>query len=231
MEVNDSLVTLITQELLKRLQKGELEKGEKPPLVLIGGSGALSPGALASLESRYAILRCDTRDVDYPDNASVLVTAMSIQALTRLSEGDDGCTPEGCGLLWAILRGKNPVVLEEGIAWRKLSAVMPRTLAEKYRSHEQVLAGYGVKIVKDADIAAALSGKGSPPPLPALASPPAGAEVKHPGKRVISEKELIQACPESKGNGQTFAVGPKDILTPLAIDYVKRMHINICRSS
>ncbi|MDR2049752.1 MAG: hypothetical protein LBP69_09895 [Treponema sp.] len=240
MEINDSLVTMITQELLKRLQRGEsltngTEKNEKPPLVLIGGSSALSPAALTALESRFAVIPHDRAEAEFPEDAAVLVTRMSIQALTRVSEGDGGCTPEGYGLLRAILRGKTAVILEEGMAWRAFSATMPKALLEKYCGHERALAAYGVKIVKDADIAAVFSGGACPscPSRPVSAAPsvPAGPENKPAGKRVISERELMLACPESGGYGQIFAIGPRDILTPLAADYVTRMRIVVSRPS
>lgn len=240
MEINDSLVTMITQELLKRLREGGsltngTEKKEKPPLILIGGSSALNPAALAALESRFSIIAHDSLNAEFPEDASVLVTKMSIQALTRVSEGDEGCTPEGYGLLWAILRGKTAVILEEGIAWRAFGGTMPKTLLEKYYGHERVLGSYGIRIVKDANIAAVFSGEAcpscSPRPVSAGSSVPAGPEIKPAGKRVISERELMLACPESNGYGQTFAIGPKDILTPLAADYVTRMRIVVSRSS
>jgi ethanolamine utilization protein len=238
MEINDSLVTMITQELLKRLQRGEsltdgTEKKEKPPLILIGGSSALSPAALAALESRFVIVAHDSLDAEFPEDASVLVTKMSIQALTRVSEGDEGCTPEGYGLLWAVLRGKKAVILEEGIAWRAFSGTMPRALLEKYCAHERVLGSYGIKIVKDADIAAVFSGGACPSSCPSqpVCTAPAAPGIKPAGKRVISERELMLACPESSGYGQIFAIGPKDILTPLAADYVTRMRIVVSRSS
>jgi hypothetical protein len=240
MEINDSLVTMITQELLKRLQAGSslakgIEKEEKSPLVLIGGSSALSPAVLAALESRFAIIPHDSPDAGFPEDALVLVTKMSVQALVRVAEGDEGCTPEGYGLLWAVFRGKNPVVLEEGMAWRAFGGTMPKALLEKYRGHERALAAYGIRIVKEAGIAAALSGEASPPcpaqPVLEAAPVPAGPETRPPGKRVFSERELMLACPEANGHGQTFAIGPKDILTPLAADYATRMRIVISRSS
>jgi hypothetical protein len=239
MEIDDSLVTMITRELLKRLQKGESLTGgaageQKPPLVVIGGVSALSPSTLAALENRFVIIPHDSLDANFPEDASILATAMSIQALTRVSEGDEGCTPEGYGLLWAVLRGKTAVVLEEGLAWRAFSGTMPKALLEKYCGHERTLASYGIRIVKDADIASAFSGKACPPcaPQPAFAAPPhpAGPETKTSGKRVISERELMLACPESNGYGQIFATGPKDILTPLAADYATRMRITVSRS-
>jgi hypothetical protein len=240
MEIDDRLVTMITRELLKRLQKGEPLMGgaeeEKPPMVVIGGVSALSPGALAALEGRFTLIPHDSLDAHFPENASVLVTGMSIQALTRVSEGDEGCTPEGYGLLWAVLRGKRALILEEGMVWRSFCGTMPKALLEKYYSHERVLASYGIKIVKDADIAALFSGKACPPsslpqPVPVVSCAPVVPKIKQPGKRVISERELILACPESNGYEQSFAVGPKDILTPLAIDYATRMRIILYKSS
>lgn len=240
MEIDDTLVSLITQELLKRLEQGNLsvslEEQEKTPLILIGGTAPLSADALASLKHRFHILGHDTlEETHLPDNAPVLATTLSIQALTQVSAGDPGSTPEGYGLLWAILRGKTPFVLEEGIEWRRFGTTMPRSLYEKYTGYEKIIAGYGIKIIKEKDVVSSLLGKSRLPspekPLPVASpvSPPVMG--RPPGKRVITETELMRLCPLSKGKGQTLVIGSGDILTPLALDYVTTMQISVCKST
>jgi hypothetical protein len=236
MELDDTLVTLITNELLKRLHNESfLDKVggvpvspavKKPPLVLIGGITGLQPGTVSALESRYDIRYQDGLE-GVPDDALVLVTSMSIRALVRLAQGDDGDTPEGAGLLWALLRGKQPVIREEGMIWRTFSARIPPALADTYRGYERKLGGYGVQIVNEAGIPAALGGV-VPPSVPVQTAPAPAERVKKPGKRVITEMDLIRECPPAKGKGQSFEMGPGDILTPLARDYVSAMHIDIC---
>jgi hypothetical protein len=235
MELDDTLVTLITNELLKRLHNESfLDKVgavpvspvvKKPPLVLIGGITGLQPGTVSALESRYDI-RCQDGLEGVSEDALVLVTSMSIRALVRLAQGDDGDTPEGAGLLWALLRGKRPVIREEGMIWRTFSPRIPPALADTYQGYERKLGCYGVQIVNEAGIPGALGE--TVVPVPVQTAPASAERVKKPGKRVITEMDLMRACPPVRGNGQSFELGPGDILTPLARDYVTSMHIDIC---
>jgi hypothetical protein len=70
MEIDDRLVSLITQELLKRLEGGNILVSpggkEKVPLVLIGDVSCLSAATLASLEDRFHILAYNT--LEEPDS-------------------------------------------------------------------------------------------------------------------------------------------------------------------
>jgi ethanolamine utilization protein len=224
MEINDALVTTITRELIKRLGPkigvqgsplGEVPK--KCPLVI---SGEPSAAILESLERDYDIIRHSGSEAVFPDNAKVLIARLGIQALVRLSEGDAGCTCEGAALLWALLRGKKPIVVEEGIQWREYKNVMCSALAAKYVSHERNLASYGALFVREAELskvlACAESGLGVS----------AGKQGKGQRKRVISEAELRRLCPTAAG---TLTIGFKDILTPLAEDYIAKMRITVNR--
>jgi ethanolamine utilization protein len=239
MQIDDKVVSFITKELLKRLGQdffsSDPGEAEKVPLVIIGGSSSLGAAALSAAENRYSITAQETLEPDFADNVLILVTKLSIQALVRVAEGDPGCTPEGHGLLWAILRGKKAFVLEEGIEWRRFSTQMPRALHEKYAACEQKLASYGVKIIREADIGAVLStGSSGKAALSAPLPPVQGASSisVNPGtKRVITELELSQLCPVSKGKGQTLLVGSADIITPLARDYITAMSITVSKST
>ena len=233
MEIDDKLVSLITKELLRRLEKGTLSSpedsgsGEKIPLAFIGGSA----GAQAGLESRYWIISPDDPG-SFPEKAEVVICTLGIQALVRIAEGDEGCTPEGRALLWALLRGKSPLILQEGIEWRGFAASMSKALYEKYSACEQKLLSYGARIVKEADLSAVLAGApvlvhaGVP-----VSPPPSVVLPKSGGKRVITETELNKICPVSKGKGQSLVIGKADILTPLAQDYITAMHITVSRLS
>jgi ethanolamine utilization protein len=226
MQIDDKVVSYITRELLKRLGQ---DLSEKVPLAVIGGS--LSTTALAAVESRYAVSTQDSLDPDFSGNTVVLVTKLSIQALVRVAEGDPGCTAEGHALLWAILRGKKAYVLEEGIEWRSFSTQMPGALHAQYTACEQKLAGYGVKIIREADIGTALSGKAAPQVSPHPVQSVPSVAVNKGTKQVITELELSRLCPASKGKGQTLVIGSADILTPLARDYITAMSITVTKST
>jgi hypothetical protein len=240
MEINDALVTAITRELLKRLG-GEAcaSLAEKKPLVLAGGTGNLRADTLASLEAGHALTHHNSLDAVFPDSAEVVVTKLSIQALVRIAEGDAGCTPEGAALLWALLRGKKPVILEEGVEWRAHKDTMSPALAARYNACERVLASYGAVFTPESGLSGLCAGCCADAPKPAAASQPQvfGAPSNAPRvttgtgqkKRVISEIDLIKLCPASAGAGQIVEIGPRDILTPLAEDYVSKMRITVNR--
>jgi len=61
-------------------------------------------------------------------------------------------------------------------------------------------------------------------PSPALPFQPQGR------KRVISEGEIRRLCPASGGTGQVVEIGLKDIVTPLAEDYIAKMRITVNRA-
>jgi hypothetical protein len=234
MKIDDALVTAITRELLKRLGNNEdFSLGVTKPLVITGSDSDLQSSTRTSLEAEYAIQWHTSLEALFPDNAEVLVPKLSIQALVRLAEGDAGCTPEGAALLWALLRGKRPVILEEGIEWRGFKETLSPALTSKFNAHEKTLASYGAVFVREADVLCALAGgtparcagpAGSGKPVPVFPSPVGGKR-----KRVIGEVELIRLCPESGGFGQALEIGLGDILTPLANDYVAKMQITVNR--
>ena len=237
MKIDDALVTAITRELLKSLGEEEaVSSSAKKTLVIAGGISDLQSPVRNSLEAEYDIQRHEGLEAAFPDDAGVLATRLSIQALVRLAEGDAGCTPEGVALLWALTRGKRPVILEGGIEWRQFRESMSPRLAAKFSAHEKSLASYGAVFVGEADILRALadgcagacpeSASGSAAVAAPVSLPPAGA----PRKRVISETELTRLCPVSGGPGQALEIGPKDILTPLAVDYAAKMRITVNRT-
>ena len=232
MEINDALVTAITRELLKRLGSGEtLPAAGKKRLVVSGDLSDLGAQAQASLQECYDITGHSGLEADFPEDAEVLVTRLGVQALVRLSEGDAGCTPEGAALLWALLRGKKPVIVEEGIEWRRHKNAMCPSLAAKYGSHERTLALYGAVFAKEAALAAVLGGgacRASPCAAAQCVAAPSPARGSG-GKKVISEVEMMRLCPASAGAGQSVEIGARDILTPLAEDYVSKMRITVNR--
>jgi len=64
-------------------------------------------------------------------------------------------------------------------------------------------------------------------PKPVCAAPAAGSS---PGrKKVISETEIRRLCPASAGSGQIVEIGARDIVTPLAEDYISKMRITVNR--
>ena len=73
------------------------------------------------------------------------------------------------------------------------------------------------------------SEKACPGPVCAAPAVPAGSAPAQGRRRVISEADIIRLCPASAGTGQIVEFGSRDILTPLAVDYIAKMCITVNR--
>ena len=235
MQISDDLIKHITRELMKRLGS---RAAEKPLLHLVGSREDLSTPALARIQESFEIHEHREWEELLPSNASVLITELNIQALVRVTEGDEGCTVAGRTLLAALLNGQPVAALKDGMVWRRYQSTAPRGLLNRYSHYESVLQGYGLKLVSEDEVTTALLGRKSssaplaPAIMPAEPLPePAATFVKpQTGRRVISEADLMKECPVAKGEGQSLRLGSGDLLTPLAQDYARAMKIDIIRS-
>ena len=54
-------------------------------------------------------------------------------------------------------------------------------------------------------------------------------ESKQGRRNVISEADIKRLCPASLGQGQSAEIGARDIITPLANDYITKMQITVNR--
>ena len=225
MEITDELVRKITAEISRRLEpETSATAGRaRPRLLVVGDPAALSPEARAEIRKYFEMLE----DPDSLAHEAVLVTSLGIQALVRVAAGDEGCTPEGRALLTALLEGRPAAVLKTGLVWRRHQGTAPRPLLDRYIRCEDLLAGYGVKFVDEAEIIAALLGKSAGRDRPASAAPVSGRPRGR--RRVLTESEVRAACPVAGGPGQTLNLAPGDLLTPLARDYVQSLKIDLSR--
>ena len=48
-------------------------------------------------------------------------------------------------------------------------------------------------------------------------------------RKVISEIDIMRLCPVSGGIGQSVDIGVRDIVTPLAVDYIAKIRITVNR--
>ena len=238
MQISDDLIKHITQELMKRLEKGTPlpVSMAKPLLHLTGRREDLSTSALMNLQAHFEIKEHRLWEDDLPREAHVLITSLGIQALVRVAEGDEGYTVEGRVLLAALLNGQPVCALKDGLAWRRYLTTAPKGLLARYGHYESVLQGYGLKIVDETEVVETLLGRGRPASAPAAFMPatplpePAPSFTRSPGgRRVLSEAEIMSACPASGGYGQTLRLNPGDIMTPLAQDYALAMKINVVK--
>ncbi len=237
MQISDDLVQHITRELMKRLgpQATLADPAAKPLLHLVGRREDLGTPALAKIQAGFDVREHRLWDEELPPAASVLITSLGLEALVRVAGGDQGSTVDGRVLLTALLNGQPVAALKDGLVWRRYQNTAPKALLAHYHHCENVLVSYGLKLVDEDEVTAALTGR---PPQEARAgvSKPAGHQpTRSPsawsggGKKVLSESDVMALCPVSGGEGQTLSLSPGEILTPLAQDYVLSMKINLIR--
>lgn len=80
----------------------------------------------------------------------IVVSEISLKDLAEISQGIYS-SDESRKLLYSLLEGKELILAEEGIEWRKFVSV-PLKLQEKYKEYEKTLEDYGVKILKRMEI-------------------------------------------------------------------------------
>lgn len=240
MQISDDLIQHITRELMKRLGQDtptvSTNAAAKPLLLLVGRREDLSAPALARIQDSFEVREYRNWDDEAPSSASVLISSLNIQALVRVTEGDEGCTVEGRALLAALLNGQPVAALRDGLVWRRYMSTAPKGLLARYGHCENVLQGYGLKLVDETQVVEALLGRPlaapkSPPAMPQSPLPePAPVFTRPPsGRRVLSEANVMEVCPPSQGFGQTLRLAPGDVLTPLAQDYLLAMKINVVK--
>jgi hypothetical protein len=98
---------------------------------------------------------------------------------------------------------------------------------DRYVRCEDLLVSYGVKLVDEAEIIAALLGRSAGRVRPVSSVPVSGRPSGR--RRVLTEAEVRAVCPVAGGPGQTLRLGPGDFLTPLARDYVQALKLNLSR--
>ena len=232
MQISDDLIQHITRKLMKRLEAENMldvalaEAPARPLLHLVGSLGDLSAPALARLQEKFDIREHKSWDDELPPQAAVLITSLNIQALVRVAEGDEGCTVEGRALLTALLNGQPVAALSGGLVWRRYQATAPKELLARYARCEKTLVSYGLKLVEEDQVAGALLGQVK---TEVIQCPPLLLNQVPARRRVWSEVAVMAACPAASGGGQTLRLGPGDVLTPLARDYIAAMTINVVK--
>jgi hypothetical protein len=250
--VPEVLVSRITEEIIKRLAAGRPPKAEgccpaaapipAPDLIVAGSPGALSslPAPIAeAVRAAFSVHEVSAFDGEGPSGAPLLLPILPVQSLVRVAEGDEGCTVEGRQLLKALCEGRPAVVWEGGIVWRQFEKTAPRALVSLWRRREDDLRAYGVKLVPQEGILAALScsAPGKPgalapsnTPIPAWSGAgqrlPGYTDAPHGATRVLTEALVMTMHPPGSGPGR-LVLEPDDVLTPLARDYLAAQKITV----
>lgn len=136
----------------------------------------------------------------------IVVSELGIKELAEISQGVYS-SEESKKLLYNLLEGKELIVVEEGIEWRKFISA-PFKLQERYRNYEKVLESYGTKIMKRIEI----------------------REYLEERKNCFTEKLLdLKALKKNINSNGTIEISNETKVTELAKEYAGANNIKIVK--
>lgn len=136
----------------------------------------------------------------------IVVSEISLKDLAEISQGIYS-NDESKKLLYSLLEGKELILAEEGIEWRKFTSA-PLKLQERYKSYEKSLETYGVKILKRMEIRVYLEDR----------------------KNCFTGKLLdLRTLKNSLNNDGTIEVSAETTVTELAKEYAAVNNIKIIK--
>lgn len=181
------------------------------------------------LKDHYNLVLFDHDITDYDRMAydTILIPKLNLQQLANLALGTYVSNHESF-ILHALLNQKEVYLLEKGMAFKKFKETAPKNLYNQYLNYEETLRNYGVKIIKDLqDILGSHRSDNRSDNEKTSTMPSENKEVmacSH--KKVITEADLKNIY--YKGN-KWFVIEKNSIITPLAMDFIKKHHLKIDR--
>lgn len=234
----DKLVALITEQVFNNIKQNTVMK--KKILLL-------------SKENNNKIQELLGSDFDleyYEDNIDlnsyehIICPSLCTNGLASLALGMSSSKMLS-KMIEAIFMGKNVIVLEDGMEYRKFKGTAPKTLYKTFLEYEEKVRNFGVRIVQVDSLKIELNQKKSKNNLIEDETAKHNAdvvfhkevqsteiiEVKDSlhirNKKLIAESDLRKVYMNGVRN---ITIDKKSILTPLAKDFVRIYHLNITRA-
>lgn len=226
----DSLINIITEEVLKRitmLSSENLKERSKRILILdsIANKNKYNHGEVIS---KYS----DTKFLDDYSNKEgvdsfdyIIAPELSNNDLVSIAIGVSESEISKI-IIDAILKGKKVIVLEEGMYYKKFKDTANKNFFSMLKGYEEKIISFGIEIVRKEELADCLDEekiKVSTETLNKELDQNQAKEIMIT-KRVICEREIEQLW---KKGYRTIVVDKKSIITPLAKDFIRNYEINI----
>lgn len=235
----EALIKIITEEVLKRVSmlSPQVGKEKSKSILILDSSSNQNKSLYEAITSRW-------RDTKFLDHCSldngieafdyIIVPELSNKDLVNMALG----APQGeiCeAIVDAILQGKNIMVLEEGICYRKFKDTANENFLNMFKAYEEKTLSFGVEILSAEDIVEYLEGRSSNEGMQNKAVEE--NESKNQEKLDSNQEAEINAKVVSEGNLErlwskgykNISVDEKSIITPLAMDFIRINGINIIK--
>lgn len=235
----EALIKIITEEVLKRVSmlSPQVGKEKSKSILILDSSSNQNKSLYEAITSRWS----DTKFLDHcsPEDGIeafdyIIVPELSNKDLVNMALG----APKGgiCeAIVDAILQGKNVMVLEEGICYRKFKNTANENFLNMFKGYEEKVLSFGVEILSAEDIVEYLESRSSNERMQNKAVEE--NESKNQEKLDSNQEAEINAKVVSEGNLErlwskgykNISVYEKSIITPLAMDFIRINGINIIK--
>lgn len=224
----EALVEVIANEVYKRLQNTQAVniKDSKKQAVLVATEAY--PQIENLLANEYTIQYFDdsVRDCDV-----VIIPKMCIQLLGNLANGLSA-SPRERFILTMLLKGKNVIVLEDGIVYKKYKQTSNALLFKMYGEYVKKIEGFGIKIIHDTQLLQSCCDEKIAQNVQFPNSKMNDEAQFHKKAEVISKKVITEADLKKfhLRNVKEIIVTPNSIITPLAKDYIRMQQMHVQRA-
>lgn len=231
----DKLVALITEQVLNNIKNNTSTK--KKVLILSNENN----NKIQELLGNEFDLEYYEDNVDLDSYEHIICPKLCTNGLASLALGI-GSSKMLSKMIEAIFMGKNVMVLEEGMEYRKFKVTAPKTLYKTFLEYEEKVRNFGVIIVPTYSLKDELNNKKTKNNLVETATVKVNndlvfhqevqaSEIKDSlyirNKKLIAESDLRKIYMNGVRN---VTVDKNSILTPLAKDFIRINHLNITRA-
>lgn len=236
----DSLVKIITKEVLKKidiinLQKAKVKSGNILILDSISKEKKDKYEYIIGINKNIKFLDDFFVDDDIDSLDYIIVPNLSIKDLSSIAIGLEQSQISKV-VIDSILHGKKVVVIEEGIDYRKFRNISSENFFQLFKSYEDRLVSFGIDIVKKEELLFYLSENTCVKDIKKELVQESFKNINQ-GKKVHVIEATISKKAVSEGDikriwdlgYKTIYLNEKSIITPLAKDYIRTNEIEIKR--
>ncbi|SKC38088.1 hypothetical protein [Maledivibacter halophilus] len=236
----DSLVKIITKEVLKKidiinLQKAKVKSGNILILDSISKEKKDKYEYIIGINKNIKFLDDFFVDDDIDSLDYIIVPNLSIKDLSSIAIGLEQSQISKV-VIDSILHGKKVVVIEEGIDYRKFRNISSENFFQLFKSYEDRLVSFGIDIVKKEELLFYLSENTCVKDIKKELVQESFKNINQ-GKKVHVIEATISKKAVSEGDikriwdlgYKTIYLNKKSIITPLAKDYIRTNEIEIKR--
>ncbi|WP_106766206.1 TIGR02536 family ethanolamine utilization protein [Paenibacillus faecalis] len=221
-----AIIEAVTAEVIKRLEQAKWKQ-----------STVKAPRKMAVLMATEPVTELESIlnqhfEVQYYDESLrecdvLILPKLCLQLLSNLAQGISAGQRERF-ILTMLLKGKQVIVLEEGLLYRRYKSTAPVLLYKLYDGFANKLSSYGIQLVKESELLATCLQEGRVEQVQqSLCAAQHEKMVTQP--EVLNRKVITEADLKKYRLQKQIVIDKNSIITPLAQDYLRMQKIEVHR--